>query len=343
MGPGADRARHRLLRVAGWLLAMLALAGAAGGLWLRRELTASLAQADGARALPGLSAPVTVERDARGVPTLRAANRIDVARALGFVHAQERFFQMDLQRRLAAGELAELLGPPMLKYDREFRVHRLRAVARRVVARAGGNDRALLEAYAAGVNAGLAALGARPFEYLLLRQAPVPWRAEDSALCLLAMFIMLQEDPGHRESRLGRMRELLPAQLCAFLAPDGTEWDAPLTGAPRSQPPVPGPEVCDLRRLAGPARTPGPRLRTLSRAATAGPWPAAAPGTAGPSWPTTCTWPSRCPTPGTGRRWPGPGLRSPGSPCPASARWRWAATARWPGASPTATGIAATW
>jgi penicillin amidase len=249
MRPGADSAKRRLFRAAGFLLAGLLLAGAAGGFWLKRELTASLAQLDGARALPGLGAPVTVERDARGVPTIRAANRIDVARALGFVHAQERFFQMDLQRRLAAGELAELMGPPVLKYDREYRLHRFRDVARRVVAQASPDQRAQLEAYAAGVNAGLGALGARPFEYLLLRQTPAPWRAEDSALCLLAMFIMLQEDPGHRESRLGQMREVLPAQLFAFLVPDGTEWDAPLSGAPRSQPPVPGPEVCDLRRL----------------------------------------------------------------------------------------------
>ena len=249
MRPEADSAKRRLFRAAGFLLAGLLLAGAAGGFWLKRELTASLAQLDGARALPGLGAPVTVERDARGVPTIRAANRIDVARALGFVHAQERFFQMDLQRRLAAGELAELMGPPVLKYDREYRLHRFRDVARRVVAQASPDQRAQLEAYAAGVNAGLGALGARPFEYLLLRQTPAPWRAEDSALCLLAMFIMLQEDPGHRESRLGQMREVLPAQLFAFLVPDGTEWDAPLSGAPRSQPPVPGPEVCDLRRL----------------------------------------------------------------------------------------------
>jgi len=210
---------RRLFRAAGLLLAGLLLAGAAGGLWLKRELAASLAQLDGSRALPGLGAPVSVERDARGVPTIRATNRLDVARALGFVHAQERFFQMDLQRRLAAGELAELLGPPVLKYDRQYRPHRFRAVARKVVARAGPEERAMLEAYAARVNAGLAALGARPPEYLLLASAPVPWRAEDSALCLLCMFIQLQDDPSHRQSRLAYMRDVMPPRLFAFLAP----------------------------------------------------------------------------------------------------------------------------
>jgi len=98
---------RRVLRWGGILLGALALAAAAG-LW---ALRASLAQLDGARALPGLSAPLTVQRDARGVPAIRGASRLDVARGLGFVHAQERFFQMDLGRRLAAGELAELLGP----------------------------------------------------------------------------------------------------------------------------------------------------------------------------------------------------------------------------------------
>ena len=116
---------RRILRWSGILFGTLALAAAAG-LW---ALRASLAQADGARALPGLSAPLTIERDARGVPTITGASRLDVARGLGFVHAQERFFQMDLQRRLAAGELAELLGPPVLKYDRQYRPHRFRANA----------------------------------------------------------------------------------------------------------------------------------------------------------------------------------------------------------------------
>jgi penicillin amidase len=251
---------RRILRFCGILLAALVLAAAAGGLWLRGRLVASLAQVEGERRLPGLGAPLSIERDARGVPTLRGASRLDLARGLGFVHAQERFFQMDLQRRLAAGELAELLGPPVLTYDRRYRPHRFRSVAREVVARAGPDERAFLEAYAAGVNAGLGALGARPFEYLLLRSDPVPWRPEDSALCLLAMFIQLQEDPSHRQSRLAYMRDALPPKLFAFLAPAGTEWDAPLTGAPFPQPPVPGPEVCDLRRLSlpGPAAVPEP-------------------------------------------------------------------------------------
>ena len=250
---------RRGLRVAGMVLGGVLLAGAALAVGLRLELAASLPQLDGERRLPGLSAPLAVARDRHGVPTLRAANRADLAMGLGFLHAQERFFQMDLERRLAAGELAELMGPAVLRYDQEYRVHRFREEARQVIARATGEQRRLLEAYAAGVNAGLRALGARPFEYLALRAEPAPWRPEDSVLCLLAMFIQLQEDPSSRSSRLGYMRQAMPPALLAFLAPAGTEWDAPLTGGPVEQPPLPGPEVFDLRR----DRVPGPSLAAL--------------------------------------------------------------------------------
>jgi penicillin amidase len=247
---------RRVLRAAGILLAALVLAAAGGGLWLRAKLAASLPLTAGEHRLHGLAAPLVIQRDALGVPTIRGASRVDVARGLGFLHAQERFFQMDLQRRLAAGELAELMGPPVVKYDRQYRIHRFREVARRVVARTTGRELAVLQAYVDGVNAGLAALGAKPFEYVLLRARPAPWRPEDSVLCLLTMFIQLQEDPGFRQSRLGYMHDRLPPALFAFLAPPGTEWDAPLQGGPVPQPPVPGPEVCDFRQGGVPA--PGP-------------------------------------------------------------------------------------
>ena len=238
-----------VLRMIGVVPGVLVLAVAGGGLWLRSRFQASLPRVAGECRVAGLARPLSIDRDAWGVPTIRAASRAEAAYGLGFVHAQERFFQMDLERRLAAGELAELLGPKLLPIDREFRLNRFRAVARQVVARAGAGQRAVLDAYTAGVNAGLAALGARPVEYYPLFAQPGPWQAEDSVLCLLAMFIELQSDPASRQSRLGAMRATLPPALFAFLAPAGTEWDAPLTGQPLAQPPVPGPEVCDLRTL----------------------------------------------------------------------------------------------
>jgi len=228
------------------------LGAGAGGVWLNARLRASLPQLEGERTLPGLSAPVRVERDAHGVPRLLGANRADLSRALGFVHAQERFFQMDLLRRRAAGEIAELVGPAALKLDRAVRVHRFRSLAERVLSRAPADERAWIQAYAEGVNTGLAALGAPPFEYLALRLAPQPWRPEDTVLATLAMFITLQGGQPERESALGVMHDVLPPALFAFLTPLGTEWDAPLVGRAFAVPGIPGPEVIDLRHAAAP-------------------------------------------------------------------------------------------
>src|SRR5690348_13631748 len=160
------RALRRLGRALAILLGVLILVLLIGGLWLRSRVKASVPQLAGEQAVPGLSAPVTVERDALGVPTIRAESRMDAARALGFLHGQERFFQMDLLRKSAAGELAEIVGPAVLEVDRANRIHRFRAVAQRVIERASPEERALVAAYADGVNAGLSALGEKPFEYL---------------------------------------------------------------------------------------------------------------------------------------------------------------------------------
>ena len=86
------------------------------GLWF--FLRGSLAQLDGRRTVAGLSGNVTVTRDDKGVPSISGGDRNDVAYATGFVHAQDRFFQMDLLRRMPAGELSELFGEKALETDR---------------------------------------------------------------------------------------------------------------------------------------------------------------------------------------------------------------------------------
>jgi penicillin amidase len=241
---------RRWLRVGAGLAVALVCAGGAGVAWLHARLKASLPLETGEHALAGLSAPVRIERDALGVPVVRGRSRSDVARATGFLHAQERFFQMDLLRRRAAGELAALVGRPALKLDREVRVLRLRAVARRTLQSLPAGERTLLDAYAQGVAAGLAALRAAPFEYLLLRSRPEAWRPEDSLLVALAMYLRLQGDLAVQESTLGLLHDTLPRPLFEFLTPKGTEWDAPLVGEAFQPPPIPGPEVVDLRRRA---------------------------------------------------------------------------------------------
>jgi penicillin amidase len=199
------------------------------GAWLL--LRASLAQRDGERKVPGLAATATIARDEAGVPLIRAGNRLDLAWATGFVHAQERFFQMDLLRRTAAGELAELFGPRALPLDRARRLHRFRARAARTLAELPAADRAFIERYVAGVNAGLNALSARPFEYLLILGAPVPWRAEDCLLAVWAMYFDLQGNQAPRELARGWLREHSNAAQLAFLLPRASRWDAPLDRA----------------------------------------------------------------------------------------------------------------
>lgn len=251
--------RRRIARVSLIALAVGLTIVAASGLWLRARLRASLPDVSGERVVAALTAPVSVDRDAQGVVTVTGRDRRDVAVALGFVHAQERFFQMDTLRRTGAGELAELFGAAAVAFDRSMRVHRLREVARRVIAAAEPRERTLVEAYAEGVNAGLAALRERPVEYLLLRQSPSPWRPEDTALVLLAMFTDLQDERGVRESTRGVLFETLPPELASFLTPAGTEeWDAPVRGPAVPAPPVPGPGIVDLRASQVGRRAPAP-------------------------------------------------------------------------------------
>jgi penicillin amidase len=218
---------------------------------------ASLPQLDGSVGLTGLSAPVKIERDARGVPTIMAANGLDAARALGYVHAQDRFFQMDLLRRAAAGELAALAGgsPGIVKQDRDRRRFRMRAVARQVLRLLPPRQRALIGAYTLGVNEGLAHLGARPFEYLLLREKPERWRPADCILVIMAMDFDLQDAPDQREQAFARMHAALPAPLYRFITPPGTRWDAPLSGKKMSVPPVPDADVIDLRKRSASSTT----------------------------------------------------------------------------------------
>lgn len=252
------------------LVALVAIVSAA--FWARTQLRASLPALDGEVHLPGLTGAVEVTRDALGIPTIRGATREDVARATGFVHAQDRFFQMDLSRRRAAGELAALVGARAIALDREIRIHRFRGEAARAVALLSSSDRAVLDAYTAGVNSLLTSLAAPPFEYLVLRQQPEPWRPEDSLLVVLSMFITLQDTDGSYEATLATMHEILPQSMFDFLAPRGSEWDSPIVGEPFPTAAIPGPQVYDLRARRGGKATPDPRKRVQAWDLGVGSW-----------------------------------------------------------------------
>lgn len=167
----------------------------------------SLPKKDGRLALPGLDRPVEILRDFNGVPHIYASSTGDATFALGFVHAQDRLWQMEMMRRLGAGRLAEVLGPKALFTDRFMRVLGL---ARLAVAQYEGLSEPVkrtLDAYAAGVNAFLSS-GARllPPEFWLTGTKPEPWKPTDSLLWGKIMGLRLS----------GNWRdELLRAQMMA--------------------------------------------------------------------------------------------------------------------------------
>lgn len=213
--------------------------------WL--TLRASLPTLDGEVVVAGIDAAVTVERDAEGMVTVTAASRADAAFATGFAHAQDRFFQMDIIRRRSAGEVSALVGALALDLDKRLRLHRFRTRAQAALAALPAADVEILKRYAAGANAGLASLGAKPFEYYVLGVDPVPWKPEDTILVAYSMFLNLNDERADRDLKRGLAHRVLPSAMFAFMYPEGTPWDAPLMGEPRATAPIPPASVMSTR------------------------------------------------------------------------------------------------
>jgi len=177
-----------VLRILIGLLSGLIVLG--GGLFL--YLRSALPQIEGRIVLSGPKAEIRIDRDADGVPLITAQDDEDVAFGLGFVHAQERLFQMELQRLYGAGRLAEIFGPQAVSVDRQMRVLGLYRGAETEIPFLSPEMNRALEAYAAGVNAFLKTRrGALPPEFLLLRFAPEPWRPADSLVWGKLMAVQL--------------------------------------------------------------------------------------------------------------------------------------------------------
>lgn len=237
-------------RVLKWTLAGLGVVIILGAVAVWLLLRASLPETDGTLAVAGVNEPVEITRDEQGVPTIQAADRGDLAFATGFLHGQERFLQMDILRRSAAGEMAGLVGGEILPLDRQARRWRLRRVAESMLADMPSDQRALAEAYAEGVNSGVEKLGARPPEYLFLGARPEPWQPEDMALVVMAMGFYLNDAEANRDLVLDRLARHLPQETIDFLLPRPDPMDAPLIEEPWVGPPSPpGPEVFDAREL----------------------------------------------------------------------------------------------
>jgi penicillin amidase len=208
-------------------------------------MTESLAKVDGQVVIYGLSAPVTVVRDAHGVPHITAASMDDLIMAQGFVTAQDRLWQMDLLRRHAAGELAAILGRNYLEHDRLQRTLQLRASADRAWLALPVDQKHWLEVYARGVNASLASQRSHlPIEFRLLGYQPGPWTGRDSLLVELVMYQDLTNGFGVKLAREALSQHLSP-ELMADLYPVGSWRDHPPT-QPVPDVTAPMPEIKDV-------------------------------------------------------------------------------------------------
>src|ERR1700738_4990249 len=222
----SSRKPRRLRAGAVGVLALLAVLGGGVTLYLR----SSLPQTGGRLVVPGLHAEIRTARDADGVPLITARNDENAAFGLGFVHAQDRLFQMELQRRYGAGRLAEILGPEAVATDRQMRVLGLYRAAEAEIPFLSAAARGGLEGPAAGVNALFAThRWPLPPEFLLLRFSPEPWRPADSLVWGKLMAVRLG---GNYRGELlrARMARTIPPAGLAILYPEYHK-DAPHTAS----------------------------------------------------------------------------------------------------------------
>lgn len=208
--------------------------------------------------IPSLKSEVTIDLDRVEVPTIQAMSIEDAARAEGWIHARERFLQMDLARREAAGELWELI-PQAKARDLETLPLQLRDAAQRALGALPPAQRALLDSYAEGVNAFLATT--TPFEYNMLKLKPAPWKAEDSLLIQLGMARYLDSSPQADRARTPLF--LAFPKVAEFFTSSRGTLDRSIDGSPLPQPiAIPDAAALDLRRArsnaALPARTQSP-------------------------------------------------------------------------------------
>ena len=194
-----------IVRIFYWVFAFVVLAVGVAAWWF---VYRPLPQIDGTASLPGLQNEVTVERDQWGVPHIRAASLDDLVEAQGYVMAQDRLWQMDLLRRVARGQLSEILGPATLKIDKDFRTLGFGRAAERDVTLLDAEPRRLIEAYARGVNKFIEQHEKNlPLEFSLLRYKPQPWQPSDT-LAISGYMYRTLTDTWERELNRARVMEL---------------------------------------------------------------------------------------------------------------------------------------
>jgi penicillin G amidase len=225
---------------------LVGLAGLGAGLWFARD---SLPEDRRQVALHGLKRSVRVEFDYLAVPRILARSRNDALRALGYVTARERMFQMDLLRRRAAGRLAEVLGRQALAEDRRHRSFGFSTVARSIAQSLPVDQRTALVAYADGVNGALRDFRTLPWEFLLLGYKPEPWRSEDSLLILLGMYEELSFSE-EQERSASILEAALAPEVARFFTPSNDPETSALAPGARPPPPLPFAALAELAASA---------------------------------------------------------------------------------------------
>ncbi|KZN57220.1 hypothetical protein N474_08440 [Pseudoalteromonas luteoviolacea CPMOR-2] len=216
-----------------WLKVLITV-GVLGGLSVTAivygVLSLSLPALDGRGYSSALEAPTKLSRDSLGHAVINAQSRADAAYAMGYAHGQDRFFQMDLLRRNAAGELSELFGEGAISLDKSMRFHQFRLRSEQIVKAMAPQERQLLENYAKGVNEGRMQSGVPSFEYLLLSADAKPWRPADSLLVIYSMYLDLQSATFRRDKTLIYIAELFGQEMVDFILQPST-FQAALDGS----------------------------------------------------------------------------------------------------------------
>jgi penicillin G amidase len=217
------------LRLLLWIFAFAVLIFAVTIWWL---VYRPLPQLDGRVSVGGLQGEVTVERDKWGVPHIRAGSVQDMAEAQGYVMAQDRLWQMDLLRRVGRGQLSEILGPVLVKVDKEFRVLNFGRAAQRDYEQMDPERRKLMEAYARGVNEFIEQHGSKlPMEFTLLRYQPAPWQPTDSLVIAGYMYRTLA-DSRHSERNRGIITAKVSQEIAKDLFNEASSLDHYVVGDP---------------------------------------------------------------------------------------------------------------
>ncbi len=229
--------KFRLLKALAKFVVVLVVVAAAAGIYLFYR---AMPAYSGAAALPGLTAETRVWRDAYGVPHIFARSLDDAARALGYVHASERLYQMEIQRRVGQGRIAEIAGPDLVGVDRFIRTLDFYRLAQSSFAALSPWAQARLQAYADGVNAFIEThKNALPPEFLILGDKPEPWKPADSLVWGKLMSLQLSSN---------YTLEALRAKLLQKLPPEQARWLFPMPQAdwPVTTSPVANPSHAEL-------------------------------------------------------------------------------------------------